>query len=174
MRIMPRDHQLNVRLTAATMLCLEALRAPGESQADVITDLLLAECERRWHGFAQTGEEELAGRYANALWHFDHEAGRTDTGRRPSPPRRGQFWDRWPAPEETELAAALAAAWQATGSRRTLAGCMAGAVLAEVRALLAGAGDLPADHPARQRCAQALQAYRTLVAPSATPEVTGA
>ena len=170
---MPRDRQINVWLTAATVLCLEALRAPGQSQADVITELLLAECERRWHDFAQSGEEDLAGRYANALWHFDHEAGRTDTGRRPSPPRRGQFWDRWPEPEEAELAAALAAAWRAMGSQRTLGGCMLGAVLAELRALAAGAGNLPAEHPVCRRCARALQAYRALRAP-ATTEVTGA
>lgn len=171
---MPRDRQLNVRLTAATVLCLETLRAPNESQADVITNLLLRECEHRWQALAQSGEEDLAGRYATALWHFDHEAGRTDTGRRPEPPRRGQFWNRWPDPDEAELAASLVAAWRATGSARTLSGCMVAAMLSEVRALLAGgAGGLPAEHPAHRRCARALDAYGALRVRGATAEATG-
>lgn len=169
---MARNRQLNVRLTPATLTCLEALRIPGESQADVITTLLLRECERRCDSLAQAGEEEHAGRYANALWDFDHEAGRTDRGRRPSPPRRGQFWDRWPQPEEVELAAALAAAWRAMGSRRTLAGCMVAALLTEIRALLTGDAALPAEHPARRRCARALEAHDALFARPAT-EATG-
>lgn len=170
---MARSRQLNVRLTPATLLCLEALRGPRQSQADLLSGLLISECERRQDSFAQAGDEERAGDYADALWHFDHEAGRTDGGRRPSPPHHGQFWDRRPEPEEAELAAALAAAWNALGSRRTLSGLMVSGLLTEIRGLVAPDSSLPTDHPARRRCARALAAYNALFARPAT-EATGA
>lgn len=82
---MARSRQVNVRLTEGELACLEAVRGHHQSQADAIAQLVILECERRWHYFGQTCDEEHAARFANALWLLDHEDGRQDTGRPPRP-----------------------------------------------------------------------------------------
>jgi hypothetical protein len=83
-----RTRQLNIRLTDGEMACLEAVRGPGRSQADLVADLVLQECERRWHSCGTCMDEDGAAPYADALWILDHEVGKEWTGRRPTLPRR--------------------------------------------------------------------------------------
>ncbi len=84
---MARTRQLNIRLTDGEFACLEAVRGPGRSQADLIVDLVLRECERSWHACGTYMDEAGAAPYADALWMFDHEVGKEWTGRRPTIPR---------------------------------------------------------------------------------------
>lgn len=155
---MARTRQLNIRLTPAEMACLEAVRGFRQSQADAVMQLVLTECERRWHDHGRSGNEETAGFYANALWDYDHEAGRSWSGRPPTPPRQIQVWNRWASAQEIELADAVTAAWRAAGIQRTVTGVMTTALVQACEALLTEAGRTSAH--LRDRCAQALAAYR--------------
>ena len=84
---MARTRQLNVRMTVGEMACLEAIRGCSRSQADLISELVIHECERLWHHFGTHMDEDRAAPYADALWLLDHEAGKEWTGRRPTTPR---------------------------------------------------------------------------------------
>ena len=85
---MTRNRQLNVRLTDAEFACLEVLRGRWQSQADLIAELAVTECERRWHVFGQACDEDGAAPFAAALWSFDHQGARGFTGRPPKLPAR--------------------------------------------------------------------------------------
>jgi hypothetical protein len=84
---MARNRQLNVRLTEGEVACLEAIRGRRQSQADLIAELAIRECERLWHEFGRAGDEEGAAPFADALWILDHEQRCSHTGRPPRPPR---------------------------------------------------------------------------------------
>jgi hypothetical protein len=68
------------------MACLEAVRGRGRSQADLVAQLVVQECERLWHEFGTQMDENSATPYADALWLPDHETGKEWTGRPPTVP----------------------------------------------------------------------------------------
>ncbi len=84
--MLARTRQLNVRLTEGEMACLEAVRGRRRSQADLVAQLVIKECERLWHEFGTQMDEDSAAPHADALWLLDHETGKEWTGRPPTLP----------------------------------------------------------------------------------------
>lgn len=86
-----RSRQLNVRLSDGELACLEAIRGARRSQADLIAEMAIQECERLWHHWGTRMDEGRAAPYADALWLLDHELGKDFSGRPPTPPRKARL-----------------------------------------------------------------------------------